>query len=83
MADALSKIDKALLTDEQKKVYEQEEDELKENAEHIGKSKIEHQRMHFSMLSEGMYTIAKAFDGEKHCMLSIVLKLKTGRAVCG
>lgn len=63
LADALSKIDKALLTAEQKKVYEQEEDQLKENAEHIGKSKIEHQRMHFSMLSEGIYNIAKAFGG--------------------
>ncbi|MDB5222227.1 MAG: hypothetical protein JWN83_894 [Chitinophagaceae bacterium] len=59
--DALSKIDKSLLPPEQKKVYEQEEEDLKENAEHIGKSKLEHQRMHFSILSESIYVIAKSF----------------------
>lgn len=63
MTNALNEIDKGQLTTEQKKVYEAEEDELKEDAEHIGKSKIEHQRMHFSMLSESLYNVVAAFGG--------------------
>jgi predicted hydrocarbon binding protein len=61
LGNALSRVDKTLLNEEQKKVFAQEEAELKEDAEHIGKSKIEHQRMHFSMLSQSILTIAKAF----------------------
>jgi hypothetical protein len=63
--DALSNFDKSLLTAEQKKVYESEEDELKEDAEHIGKSKLEHQREHFSMMSESIYAIVKAFGSSQ------------------
>ncbi|MEI2749769.1 MAG: DUF3347 domain-containing protein [Ferruginibacter sp.] len=37
MQDAIAKLDKSLLTAEQKKVYDTNEDELKEHAEHIGK----------------------------------------------
>lgn len=65
MAKAFEKIDKSILSDEQKKIFEKEEDDLKENAEHIGESKIEHQRMHFSMLSQSVYTIATTFGGGK------------------
>ena len=61
--EAISKVDISLLNDEQRKVYMQEEEDLKENAEHIGKSEIEHQRMHFSILSQGIYAIVKAFGG--------------------
>lgn len=59
----LSSIDKSLLTPQQKKIYESEEGDLIENAEHIGKSKIDHQREHFSMLSQSMYVIARSFGG--------------------
>jgi hypothetical protein len=58
---SLSGIDRSLFTPEQKKAYEAEEDELREDAEHIGKSKLDHQRMHFSTLSQGMYNIVRAF----------------------
>ena len=63
MFDAISKVDKSLLTAEQKKVYDDIEDDLKEHAEHIGENagKIEHQREHFSMMSEDVYDLAKAF----------------------
>ena len=63
MEEALSKLDKSLLTAEQKTAYDKNEDELKEHAEHIGKNgdKIEHQRSHFAMLSEVVYELAKDF----------------------
>jgi hypothetical protein len=63
MDETISKVDKSLLTAEQKKVYDDIVDDLKEHAEHIGEnaSKIEHQREHFSMMSEDVYDLAKAF----------------------
>ncbi|MBN8700350.1 MAG: DUF3347 domain-containing protein [Chitinophagales bacterium] len=74
MAEVISKLDKSLLTAEQKKVYDDIEDDLKEHAEHIGKNgdKIEHQREHFSMMSEDVYDLAKAFGAGRalyhdHC----------------
>jgi len=65
MAEAISKLDKSLFTPEQKKIYEGIEGDLKENAEHIGKSggDIAHQREHFSMMSEDVYDLVKAFGG--------------------
>lgn len=72
MVAAMKKIDKSLFTAEQKKIYDENEDDLKEHAEHIGKSKIDHQREHFSTMSEDVYALAKAFGGGKtlyhdHC----------------
>lgn len=72
MSSALGKIDKSLFTAEQKKIYEDNEEDLKGHAEHISKSKIDHQREHFSMMSEDVYALAKAFGGGKtlyhdHC----------------
>ena len=63
MLAAINKVDKTLLTAEQKTVYDETEGDLKEHAEHIGKSKIDHQREHFAMMSEDMYTLVKAFGG--------------------
>lgn len=72
MVTAMGKLDKSLFTAEQKKIYDENEEDLKEHAEHIGKSKIDHQREHFSMMSEDVYALAKAFGGGKtlyhdHC----------------
>jgi hypothetical protein len=72
MSSSLGKIDKSLFSAEQKKIYEENEADLKEHAEHISKSKIDHQREHFSMMSEDVYALAKAFGGGKtlyhdHC----------------
>ncbi len=60
---AMKTFDKSLLSAEQKKVYDDIEDDLKEHAEHIGKNgdKVSYQREHFSMMSEVMYTLVKAF----------------------
>jgi hypothetical protein len=65
MEEALNKLDKSLLTAEQKKVYDEIEEDLEEHAEHIGKNggDIKHQRSHFSMMSEDVYDLAKAFGG--------------------
>ena len=77
MAEAMKGFDKSLLTAEQKKVYDANEDDLKEHAEHIAKNTgdIEHQRDHFSMMSEDMYALVKAFGGGKtlyhdHCPMA-------------
>lgn len=72
MVAAMNKIDKSLFTAEQKKAYDDNEEDLREHAEHIGKSKIDHQREHFAMMSEDVYALAKAFGGGKtlyhdHC----------------
>jgi len=73
----MGKIDKSLLTAEQKEIYDNVEDDLKEHAEHIGKNAghIEHQREHFSMMSEDVYDLVKAFGGGQilyhdHCPMA-------------
>jgi hypothetical protein len=77
MLDAINGFDKSLLSADQKKAYDSQEAGLKENAEHIANStnNIEHQRKHFSNMSEGMYALVKAFGGGKtlyhdHCPMA-------------
>jgi uncharacterized protein DUF3347 len=77
MAEAMAKLDKSLLTAEQKKVYDDIEDDLKEHAEHIGENSgdIKHQREHFVMMSEDIYDLVKAFGGGQalyhdHCPMA-------------
>ena len=72
MVAAMNKVDKSLLTAEQKKIYDENEEDLKEHAEHIGKSKLDHQGEDFAMMSEDVYDLAKAFGGGRtlyhdHC----------------
>jgi len=74
MQAAISKLDKSLLTAEQKTAYDKNEEELKEHAEHIAKNgdKISHQRSHFAMLSEVVYELIKNFGAGRslyhdHC----------------
>jgi Protein of unknown function (DUF3347) len=74
METAISKLDKSLLTAEQKTAYDKNEEELKEHAGHIAKNgdKIEHQRSHFSMMSEVVYELVKNFGAGRslyydHC----------------
>jgi hypothetical protein len=77
MANALGKVDKSLFSAEQKKVYDDIEDDLKEHAEHIGENAkdIDHQREHFTMMSEDVYDLVKAFGGgqtlyHNHCPMA-------------
>ena len=74
MAVAINKLDKSLFSADQKKVFDGIEDDLKDHAEHIGKNgdNIKHQRSHFSMMSEDVYGLVKAFGGGRplyhdHC----------------
>jgi hypothetical protein len=77
LQDALVKLDKSLLTAEQKKAYEVNEDEMKEHAEHIAKNgdDIEHQRSHFAMMSEVFYELVRNFGAGRpvyhdHCPMA-------------
>lgn len=54
---------KAALTAEQKKVFDEIAEDATEHAEHIGSNggNIEHQREHFALLSKDIYDLVKAF----------------------
>ena len=60
---AFKNFDKAALTAQQKKVFEDVADDASEHAEHIGKNggNIVHQREHFIMLSKDMADLIKTF----------------------
>ncbi len=74
---AIKNLDKSGFTAEQKKVYDEAEEGIKEDAEHISKNedKIEHQRSHFASLSDDLYTLVKAFGSGRalyydHCPMA-------------
>jgi Protein of unknown function (DUF3347) len=74
LSQALAEVDMSFFASDQKKVYDGIEEDLKEHAEHIGKNgdNIKHQREHFSMMSEDVYDLVKAFGGGRalyhdHC----------------
>jgi hypothetical protein len=62
---SLQKVDKSLFTPDQKKAYDDAAADLKVHAANIAKKTgdIKEQRAHFVMLSEEVYTLAKAFGG--------------------
>jgi K+ transporter len=77
MENAIGKLDKSLLTAEQKTAYDANEAEMKEHAEHIAKNgdNIRHQRSHFVMMSEVVYDLAKNFGAGRpvyhdHCPMA-------------
>jgi hypothetical protein len=77
LLEVIKGFDKSLLSADQKKVYDQQEESLKTSAEHISKSTgdVEHQREQFSTMSESLYTLVKAFGGGKtlyhdHCPMA-------------
>ena len=61
MSEAMVKLDAAAFSADQKKMYDEVKDDIKEHAEHISTngSKIELQREHFDMLSKDMYDLVK------------------------
>jgi hypothetical protein len=61
MFEAMKGFNKFLLTADQKKVDDDIESDLKEHAEHISKSKLDHQREHFAIMSKNVSEIVKAF----------------------
>lgn len=74
MMDAFTKLDKSLLTAEQKRVYDTNADKLTSPAASIANNgdKIKVQRAQFAVMSEALYQLAKAFGGGRdlyhdHC----------------
>ena len=67
MNEAVSKTDESTLTPDQKKVYVDLAEDIREHTEHIGKnaSDIEHQREHFGMLSQDMIDLVNAMGTPK------------------
>jgi hypothetical protein len=59
---AFKNFDKSTLISEQKKTFEDVEDDAREHAEHIGANggNIAHQREHFEILSNDIYDLVKA-----------------------
>jgi hypothetical protein len=76
LLDVLNNADKSEFSSEQKAVYEQQEANLKEDAEHISKTpEIKHQRYHFITLSSGVSKLMENFGGGKtlyvdHCPMA-------------
>lgn len=77
MAAVVGKLDKSLLTAEQKAAYDKDEGKLKEHAAAIAANadKIKDQRAHFVMLSETMYDFVKSFGAGRpvyhdHCPMA-------------
>jgi hypothetical protein len=77
MEDAIGKLDKSLLTAEQKTAYDANEEELKEHADHIAKNgdNIKHQRSHFVQMSEVVYELVRDFGAGRpvyhdHCPMA-------------
>ena len=76
MLEAISKVDKSYFAPDQKKVYDDNEGKLKAHAGLISKANdIEEQRSHFSMASENLYALVKAFGGGRtlyhdHCPMA-------------
>jgi hypothetical protein len=77
MLAAIKGFDKSLLSADQKKAYDQQEESFKTNAALISKNtgNLEQQREQFSMLSESLYTLVKSFGGGKtlyhdHCPMA-------------
>lgn len=76
MSKSLKGFDKSLLTADQKKLYDQYEPGIREDADHISESNdLDHKRSHFAMLSDGMYNLVKAFGAgmtlyHDHCPMA-------------
>lgn len=77
MEAALSKLDKSLLTAEQKTSYDKVEGQLKEHAANISKNagQIKLQRSHFVTMSETVYELVKNFGAGRpvyhdHCPMA-------------
>ena len=77
MIDVIKKFDKSLLSAEQKKAYDEITSELQDHGEHVAKNAadIKHQRSHFILMSEDMYSLVKTFGGGRplyhdHCPMA-------------
>ena len=62
ISESIAKVNESALNADQKKVYDDMKDDIKEHAQHIAdnSSKIDHQREHFDLLSRDMIDLIKA-----------------------
>ena len=60
--ESIAKVNESAMNADQKKVYDDVKDDIKEHAQHIAdnSSKIDHQREHFDLLSRDMIDLVKA-----------------------
>ncbi|WP_315815210.1 DUF3347 domain-containing protein [Paraflavitalea speifideaquila] len=67
LVDAMARVNKAAMPADQKALYEKNEEDLREHAEHIGKSTgaIKHQREHFEKMSKDVYELIIGFGAGK------------------
>jgi Protein of unknown function (DUF3347) len=65
MEGDINGLDKSYFNNEQKKLYDEIEESLKEHTDHIVRNagNIRHQRNHFAMMSSDIYEMVKAFGG--------------------
>lgn len=72
IVDALKGVDTAAMAPGQKARYNSVVGDIREHAEHIADNggKIDHQRMHFNMLSDDTYELAKIFGGGRKLYLA-------------
>ena len=62
VATALTAMDKSSFTAEQQKAFTDNQEDLKEHAEHIGNTTdVKHQREHFASMSEDVFALTKVF----------------------
>ncbi len=73
--EEVRKIEKAHFTTDQKKIFDEVKEDMKEHAEHISENagNIAHQREHFDMLSKDMLDLVKQWVQNKHYIMPIAL----------
>jgi hypothetical protein len=81
MVKALAAVDKTKFSAVQEKAFIAEEAELIEDAEHIGKSEMSHQRSHFSTLSQHLYNILITFKIHRPLYVAYCDKIQNGDMV--
>lgn len=81
LESAFKNFDKSALNAEQKKAYEEIEEDAREHAEHIGANggNIEHQREHFETLSKDIYDLVKIFGSEQTLYQDFCAKYNKGK----
>jgi len=81
LVKALDGVDTSGMTELQKVRYNSLIGELREHARHIADNgdKIDHQRMHFNMLSDATYELAKTFGGGRKLYLAYCPMARDGQ----
>lgn len=81
LESAFKSFDKKTLNAEQKKVYEEIEEDAREHAEHIGANggNIKHQREHFETLSKDILDLVKVFGSGQTLYQDFCTKYNNGK----